>query len=153
MTMLNDAPARTEARAATETAIQTLATRREALVALDRAVRTLLQRRIVSRAFSLLPPIVDLTVYDEVYAGMPAVGGHWTVAVRRPMLLMHSVATFTVTLEFDGRQRPLRFRVSGASEVASEDATLESLDRALVEAQQSGPAVTWAPSFVPGFSL
>ncbi|MBI2760332.1 MAG: hypothetical protein HYX51_02760 [Chloroflexi bacterium] len=153
MTMLNEAPARAKARSAAETAAPTLATRREALVALDRAVRTLLQRRIVSRAFSLLPPLLDLTVYDEIYPGMPAAGGHWTVAVRRPMLLMHSVATYTVSLEFDARQRPLRFRVSGASDVASENATLESLDQALVEAQQSGPAVTWAPSFVPGFSL
>lgn len=132
-----------------------LAARREALTALDAIVRPLLRRRLVDSGLlsSPLPPVIDLTIYDAVYPATPAVGGHWTVAVRRPLFLLHQVDTFTVTLEFDASDRPARYRLSGATEVASEDATVEALDRALDRVLASGPQRTWAPSFVPGFSL
>ena len=133
----------------------TLAFRREALTALDSIVRPLLRRRLLTgpAMASFLPPVVDLTVYDAVYRATAAVGGHWTVAVRRPLLLAHQVASFTVTLEFDDEQRPSRYLVRGASEVVSDDATVEALDRALSRAAAAGPQTTWAPSFVPGISL
>ena len=142
----------------TPAAVETsrIAARREALRALDAVVRPLLRRRLVDGGglpSSLLPPVIGLTVYDAVYPATPAAGGHWTVAVRRPLFLLHQVDTFTVTLEFDASDRPARYRLSGATEVASEDATVEALDRALDRVLASGPQRTWAPSFVPGFSL
>lgn len=129
--------------------------RRAALLTLDAGVRELLQRRLLDgdpAMRSPYAPVVELTVYDTVYAGTPA-GGHWTVAVRRPLLFGHQVAGYTVTLEIDGQDRPARFQVSGASEVVSDDASLPALERALARARITGPLVTWAPSFMPGISL
>lgn len=136
-------------------AADAVSARRAALLALDPAVRALLQRRLVERDPSLRVAralVCDLTVYDEVYEDTPA-GGHWTVAVRRPLFLSHQVASYSVTLEFDADNRPARFNVSGAGEAVSDDASLDALDRALGRALVTGPLRTWAPSVVPGISL
>ena len=152
MTTVADAPVLLQPAAAQADA---LAVRHEVLTALDGVVRPLLRRRLLSSPamMSFLPPVVDLTVYDAVYRATPAAGGHWTVAVRRPLIFAHQLASFTVTLAFDGEQRPAHYRVHGASEVVSDDATVEALDRALTRAATVGPQITWAPSFVPGISL
>lgn len=128
---------------------QALALRAEALNALDRAVRTVIERRMPVTAYGPMAAF-GLTVYDALY---PAMGGHWTIAYRRPAGFFHTVLTLTIALEFDRRQRPARFRVTGATEVKSADATLEALDAALEQVLSAGLLRTTAPSFVPGLSL
>lgn len=134
-----------------------VALRREALRALDESVRTLMHRRLLEggmgRTAAFASPVMELTIYDYVYAATPVVGGHWNLAVRRPQILRHQIDSYTVTLEFDEQQRPARFQVTGAKDVVSDDATLEALDRALVRAAAAGPQRTSAPSFMPGISL
>lgn len=131
-----------------------VSTRREALTAMDATVRPLLERRLVPvLGFSLTLPSVDLTVYDVVYPAVAMAGGHWMVTARQPWLLSQRFATFTVVLEFDEQQRPARFRISGATDVTSDDATPEALDRALARAAAAGPKVSWTPMVMPGFSL
>src|SRR5688500_7252123 len=79
-----------------------VANRRAAMTALDPQVRALLRRRVLgTAAASFLPPVLEMTVYDTVYAAIPAVGGHWTAATRRPWWLGLQVSDITVTLEFD----------------------------------------------------
>lgn len=128
---------------------QALAVRSQALHALDQSVRTVLERRLPVSQFGPMAAF-GLTVYDALY---PALGGHWTVAYRRPMGFFHTVLTLTIALEFDRAHRPARFRVTGATEVTSADATLESLDAALEHVLTAGLLQTTAPSFVPGFTF
>lgn len=131
------------------TRAQALAARAQTLHALDQAVRTVVERRMPVSTFGPMAAF-GLTVYDALY---PALGGHWTVAYRRPMGFFHTVQTLTIALEFDRAQRPARFRVAGASEVKSADASLEALDSALEQALAAGLLRTTAPSFMPGFSF
>jgi len=128
---------------------QALALRREALLTLDRAVRTLIERRLPVARYGT-PVALDHTVYDQLY---PALGGHWTIAYRRPLGLMHTISSLTIALEFDREQRPVAFRVAGAIAVKSRDASLESLDAALGTVLSAGLLTTSAPSFMPGFAL
>ena len=132
-----------------------VATRQQVLHALDRWVRPLLRTRLLGdmNGCSPVPPVLDLTVYEVVYAHTPAVGGFWTVATCRPSGIGHQVAAFTVIPEFDACQQPVRYTISGAADIASDDATPEALDRALVHAAAGGPHTTWAPTCVPGISL
>lgn len=135
------------------TQVDGLAARRDAFAAMDGDVRALLRHRLLGGGFSLLPPVVELTVYDRVLARTPATGGHWTVAQRTPVLLLHRVDCYTISLEFDAHQRPVRFHIEGAAATVSTGATLEALDMALIAARRAGPQTAWAPSFVPGLSL
>jgi hypothetical protein len=127
-----------------------VAARAAALRALDPVVRDLVARHLCRGSGR---PLLELTVYDVVYPATPAVGGHWTVATYRPLLLGHQVASYALTLEFDAAQRPARFRVCGAEETVSEDATPAALAWALAHAARGGPLRTWAPGFPPGISL
>lgn len=128
-----------------------VAARREALIALDSFVRPLLAERL-RLPFSLIPPAVELTVYDEVYRRSNS-GGHWTVSTRWMGLLTHTVSTYTVALHFDAEDRPSRFLIGGARELWTEDATPEALARGLAQVTLGGPLVTWAPNLPPSVSL
>jgi len=128
-----------------------VAARREALTALDSFVRPLLQERL-RLPFGLVPPSVELSVYDEIYRRSSA-GGHWTVSTRWTNFLTHTIAAYTVALHFDASQRPAFFRISGAREVDTESATPEALARGLQQAALGGPLITWAPNMPPSISL
>jgi len=148
-----DAPSRPR-RLTPEARLAALTSRRTALHAVDAEVRALLHRCLVeSAAPSPLPPMVDLTVYDALYAAYPSVGGHWTVAMRRPSFGGLRIATYTVMAEFDGAHTLSGFRVVGATETASDNASLAVLERALLTVWKAGPQMTWAPAFMPGISL
>jgi hypothetical protein len=97
-------------------------------------------------------PVVELTVYDEVFR-RSAAGGHWTLTSRWTGLLTHTVAGYTVALHFDAGDRPSHFVISGARETVTEDATPEALARGLTAAASAGPLVTWAPNFPIEISL
>ena len=128
-----------------------VAARRAALTALDSFVRPLLAEHL-RLPFSLVPPTVELTIYDEVYRRTSA-GGHWTLSTRWTGLLTHTISGYTVTLHFDAEDRPSRFLISGARDIWTDDATPEALARGLAEAARGGPLVTWAPNLPPGISL
>jgi hypothetical protein len=97
-------------------------------------------------------PAVDLTVYEQVYRRSKS-GGHWTLSSRWTDLVGHTVASYTVALQFDEQDRPLRFVIDGKRQVVTEDASPEALARGLDEASQGGPIMTWAPNFIPEISL
>ena len=128
-----------------------IAARREALVALDSFVRPLLSRHL-RMPLAPTPPLVELTIYDEVLRRTSA-GGHWTVTNRWVGFVGHTIGQYTVTLHFDEQDRPSCFVINGAREVRTADATPESLVRGLQQATRNGPLVTWAPNFVPDISL
>jgi hypothetical protein len=150
MTAIYQSPA---AVAQSDTSVSTdrLAVRREALTALDSFVRPMLLSRL-RLPFSITEPTVDLSIYDEIY-GRSATGGHWTMNTRWMGFVGHTIAGYTVSLEFDGADRPTRFVVAGAREVVTDDATPESLSRGLDAVRFAGPLLTWAPNFPPGVSL
>jgi hypothetical protein len=135
------------------TPAEIVASRQRIMQALDGPVQALLRRQLATGLISAVPRMVELTAYDAVYLAAPAVGGHWTVAGRRRSFFGVQVESYTITLEFDEEQRPVRFRVCGASEVLSTNATTEALDTALTAARRSGPQTGWAPAVVPGISL
>jgi len=128
-----------------------LATRREALQALDSFVRPMLAQKL-RMPFALGQPEIDLTVYEQVPRRTNA-GGHWNVTSRWFGFVGHTIGSYAVTLHFDDTDRPAHFTISGLREVATEDATPESLARGLDLALQAGPLVTWAPNTAPGISL
>jgi hypothetical protein len=131
-----------------------VAERGAAMQAMDGAIRTLLRRYLTTAALpTMLPPVLELTAYDTVYAATPAAGGHWTAATRRSLMFGLQVESITATLEFDEEQRPSRFRVSGAVDLLTNDASPEALERALAQTRRSGLRVGWAPAVVPGLSL
>lgn len=132
---------------------QIAASRRRAMQRLDPAVQQVVRRHLATGLISAASPMVEMTAYDAVYLAAPAVGGHWTVAGRRRSFFGVQVESYTITLEFDEKQHPARFRVCGASEVLSTDATPEALDAVLTAARTRGPQAAWAPAFVPGISL
>ena len=128
-----------------------MATRRQALVALDAWVRPLLMERLpASRTFG--PPIVALTIYDVVSQRTNA-GGHWSVVRGRFGLLSHTISSYAIAVHFDADERPAYFRISGARDLWTDDATPQSLDVALDRAIRWGPLTTWAPNLPPGISL
>jgi hypothetical protein len=145
-----DDPAASQAQ---RTPAELVALRREAMRALDESVRTIVRRRLAAGPASWYQPLVEMTVYDAVYASTPAVGGHWTVAGRRASFFGFEVESYTIVLLFDEQQRPLRYRVCGATEVLSDDATPEALAGAFAQARRAGPQRGWAPAFMPGMSL
>jgi len=125
-----------------------LARRRAALHTLDPMVRRLLGRRVAQQ----VPAPPSLTVYDSVYPATPQVGGHWTVATVRLGWWTHTVRSYAVSLLFDAAHRPRRFRISGAREVMTRDASEAALAEGLTEAAAAGPQETTTPLF-PGSSL
>lgn len=116
-------------------------TRRAALLRLDPLVRRQLQRPGTALALR----IIELTAYDEIYAGSPEVGGHWTAATPVFGLFAHSINAISVALLFDEQDRPRRFQVSGARTVLSVDASEAALSSALDEVLAAGPAISTAP--------
>ena len=129
------------------------ASRQRTMQALDGEVQTVLRRHLATGLITAMPRMIEMTPYDAVYLAAPAVGGHWTVAGRRRSFFGVQVESYTITLEFDEEQRPARFRVCGAAEVLSTDATPEALDAALTAARRTGAQTGWAPAFAPGISL
>jgi hypothetical protein len=132
---------------------QIAASRRRTMQALDPAVQDVVRRHLATGLISAASPMVEMTAYDAVYLAAPAVGGHWTVAGRRRSFFGVQVQSYTITLEFDEQQHPSRFRVCGATEALSTDASPEALDAALTTVRTRGSQAGWAPAFVPGISL
>lgn len=132
---------------------EVVAMRQRAMQALDDDVQAVLQRQLATGLITAVPRIVELTIYDAVYRAAPAVGGHWTVAGHRRSFVGMRVESYTITLEFDAAQRPARFRVCGAAETVSTDATPAALDAALTVARRTGPQTGWTPTHLPGISL
>jgi hypothetical protein len=123
--------------------------RRRSLEALDGTVR----RSMRPLAAGLFAVASAVTIYDAVYPSTPEVGGFWTVASRWMGLITHSITSYTVSLEFDGQNRPDRFIVSGAREVRTSDASPEALERAVDEVRRAGPLTTVAPHAFTGFAF
>ena len=115
--------------------------RRAALLALNPMV----QRALTSVAGGLPAPTIDLTIYDAVYPANPQAGGHWTAASLMLGLWSHTIASYTVTLLFDDNDRPLRFLVHAATEVAASDASEAALRDALERARPRGPFRSFSP--------
>jgi hypothetical protein len=132
---------------------QIAASRRRTMEGLDSAVRDVVRGHLATGLITAIPQMVEMTPYDAVYLAAPAVGGHWTIAGRRRTFFGVQVESYTITLEFDEHQHPSRFRVCGAAEVLSTDATPEALDGAIIAARRSGAQTGWAPAFAPGISL
>jgi hypothetical protein len=132
---------------------QIAASRRRTMEALDSMVQDVVRGHLATGLITAVPRIVEMTAYDAVYLAAPSVGGHWTVAGRRRTFFGVQVESYTITLEFDEKQQPARFRVCGASEAVSTDASPEALNAAITTARRTGPQTGWAPAFAPGISL
>jgi hypothetical protein len=145
--------ARTTARrrttAGTGPETTTVSRRQAVLRALDPMVRRLLRRRVGAQ----VPAEPVLTVYEAVYPALPAEGGHWTLAAAGWSWFGTRVRSYAVALRFDRRNRPQGFRIRGAREVVTPDASEAALAAGLAEAAAAGPEETATPTVFPTVGL
>lgn len=130
-------------------AARALDQRRAAFMALNRAVQRLLPRLALTSVLGDQP----LTIYEAIYPATPAIGGYWTVAVRRFGPFSHAIASYTVSLAFDDEQRPAHFVIEGARSVTTADASPAALVAGIAAARAAGPLRTAALHAFQGFAL